>query len=90
MNGGVCLPRKKKVVEDGVILEGTDNKKTFKCLRCGKEYDVAMGHFYRITYSPLFKLKERPSKISGPFSSYLNFKFLISIAFIISTFYFLT
>lgn len=52
------MPRKKKVVEDGVILEGTENKKTFKCLRCGKEYDVAMGHFYRITYSPLFKAND--------------------------------
>ena len=44
------MPRKKKVVEDGVILEGTENKKTFKCLRCGKEYDVAVGHFYKNTY----------------------------------------
>lgn len=52
------MPRKKKVVEDGVILDGTENKKTFKCLRCGKEYDVAMGHFYRITYSPLFKAND--------------------------------
>jgi hypothetical protein len=53
LEGGVCLPRKKKVVDPSVILEGTENKKTFKCLRCGKEYDVAVNHFYKITYSPL-------------------------------------
>ena len=47
------MPRKKKVVDPSVILEGTENKKTFKCLRCGKEYDVAVNHFYKITYSPL-------------------------------------
>ena len=52
------MPRKKKVIDQDIILEGTENKKTFKCLRCGKEYDVAVGHFYKITYSQLWKAND--------------------------------
>lgn len=52
------MPRKKKVIDQDIILEGTENKKTFKCLRCGKEYDVAVGHFYKITYSCLWKAND--------------------------------
>lgn len=52
------MPRKKKVIDQDIILEGTENKKTFKCLRCGKEYDVAVGHFYKITYSSLWKAND--------------------------------
>lgn len=52
------MPRKKKVIDQDIILEGTENKKTFKCLRCGKEYDVAVSHFYKITYSQLWKAND--------------------------------
>nr|DAG52596.1 MAG TPA: hypothetical protein [Caudoviricetes sp.] len=52
------MPRKKKVIDQDIILEGTENKKTFKCLRCGKEHDVAVGHFYKITYSQLWKAND--------------------------------
>lgn len=52
------MPRKKKVIDQDIILEGTENKKTFKCLRCGTEHDVAVGHFYKITYSPLWKAND--------------------------------
>lgn len=52
------MPRKKKVIDQDIILEGIENKKTFKCLRCGKEHDVAVGHFYKITYSQLWKAND--------------------------------
>ena len=51
------MPRKKKVIEEGTLIEGTENKKSFKCLRCGKEYDMAVGHFYKNTYG-LYKAND--------------------------------
>lgn len=52
LNGGVCLPRKKKVVEEDVVLT---SKPTYSCLRCGTSDEDPVGTFYRLPHSLLYK-----------------------------------
>lgn len=53
--GGVCLPRKKKVVEEDVVLT---NKPTYHCCRCGDEKEDPVGTFYRLPHSLLYKAND--------------------------------
>lgn len=48
--GGILIPRKKKVETEVVVEEG----RTYKCLRCGKEYSSPAGKFFKATYSQLY------------------------------------
>ena len=41
------MPRKPKTADADIIVS---DKKSYKCLCCGKEYDSPIGHFYKNSY----------------------------------------
>lgn len=49
------MARKAKVLEAGT---DTASAKLYKCLRCSKEYENPIGHFYKIVHSPLYKAND--------------------------------
>lgn len=49
------MPRKKKVVEEDVVLT---NKPTYRCCRCGDEKEDPVGTFYRLPHSLLYKAND--------------------------------
>ena len=49
------MPRKKKVVEEDVVLT---NKPTYHCCRCGDEKEDPVGTFYRLPHSLLYKAND--------------------------------
>lgn len=52
------MGRKPKIVDPGIVSMVPEGKK-YQCLRCGKEYSDATGHFYKITHSELYKANDR-------------------------------
>ncbi len=48
------MPRKKAEVKAPVLEEG----RTFRCLRCGSEFNNPVGHFYKVQWSELYKSNE--------------------------------